>query len=61
MRLLKKAATKENANIKKNLCPIHKIIKVFQLLVQWEGETYCCLKSSRSHDWDNCNICVNLY
>ena len=34
MRLLKKAATKENANIKKNLCPIHKIIKVFQLLVR---------------------------
>ena len=40
MRLLKKTLkpTKENANIKKNLCPIHKIIKVFQLLVQSDEE-----------------------
>ena len=43
MQLLKKTfeTTKENPNIEERLCLINKAIKVVQLLVQSDEETYC--------------------
>ena len=42
--LLKKTfeTTREHWNIEESLCLIDKVINIVQLLVQSDGETYCC-------------------
>ena len=41
--------TKENSNIEENLCLYDKIINIVELLVQSDGETYCCCYNLLAH------------
>ena len=41
--------TKQNSNVEENLCLIDKVINVVQLLIQSDGETYCCRKNLLAH------------